>query len=168
MFAFVFAPVGAVLGHLALHQIQRTGEQGRERAIIGLAVSYAITTILVIALVVWLVLGGKTSDAPQAPAVSTTASAQAPRTTVITAPPVARPTVNVGDLRVGDCVEVKKESRDKDDPNKSWITIYRAACEVRDGVAQVQQILPSDTCGTTLSLVNNDQTIFACLADFKG
>jgi hypothetical protein len=31
VFAFLFAPVGAVLGHLGLSQIRRTGQRGRER-----------------------------------------------------------------------------------------------------------------------------------------
>lgn len=55
-FAFLFAPAGAVLGHVALSQIKRLHQQGRDRAIIGLALSYFILLLLVVALVVWLVL----------------------------------------------------------------------------------------------------------------
>ncbi|WP_250150405.1 sensor domain-containing protein [Mycolicibacter acidiphilus] len=51
VFAFLFAPVGAVLGHLGLSQIRRTGEPGRERAIIGLSVSYVMIAVMVIGLV---------------------------------------------------------------------------------------------------------------------
>ena len=32
VFAFLFAPAGAVLGHLGLSQIRRTGQRGRDRA----------------------------------------------------------------------------------------------------------------------------------------
>src|ERR1700739_3442462 len=37
LFAFVFPPAGAILGHLGLAQIRRTGELGRDRALAGLA-----------------------------------------------------------------------------------------------------------------------------------
>jgi len=56
VFAFLFAPAGAVLGHVALSQIKRFHQQGRDRAVIGLALSYFILLLLVVALVVWLVL----------------------------------------------------------------------------------------------------------------
>jgi hypothetical protein len=53
VFAFVFAPAGAVLGHLGLAQIRRSGERGRDRAIVGLMLSYAVITLTVVALVAW-------------------------------------------------------------------------------------------------------------------
>lgn len=53
VFAFVFAPAGAVLGHLGLAQIRRSGERGRDRAIVGLMLSYAVITLAVVALVAW-------------------------------------------------------------------------------------------------------------------
>ncbi|BDY32545.1 sensor domain-containing protein [Mycolicibacterium mageritense] len=56
IFAFAFAPAGAIFGHLGLNQIKRTGQPGRDRAIIGLALSYAIIAILVVALAIWLIL----------------------------------------------------------------------------------------------------------------
>jgi hypothetical protein len=40
VFAFVFAPVGAVLGHLPLSQIKAATQQGRNRALVGLTLSY--------------------------------------------------------------------------------------------------------------------------------
>jgi hypothetical protein len=57
IFAFLFAPAGAVLGHLGLSQIRRTGQRGRDRALIGLTLSYAFIVIAVVALVIWTVLG---------------------------------------------------------------------------------------------------------------
>ena len=57
VFAFVFAPVGAVFGHLGLSQIRRTGERGRERALIGLTLSYVFTLIAVAVLVTWTIVG---------------------------------------------------------------------------------------------------------------
>src|SRR4029450_1381647 len=57
VFAFLFAPAGVVLGHLGLAQIRRTGQRGRDRALIGLTLSYAFIVVAVVALVIWLVVG---------------------------------------------------------------------------------------------------------------
>ena len=84
MFAFVFAPAGAVLGHLGLRQIRRTGEPGRERAVAGLMVSYAVIIVTVVALVVFSVISSK--EAPK----------QAAHTTATT--PHASPTVSPAEL----------------------------------------------------------------------
>src|SRR4029453_2296942 len=43
IFAFVFAPVGAVLGHLARHQIKQRRESGDGLAVVGLVVTYTVT-----------------------------------------------------------------------------------------------------------------------------
>jgi eukaryotic-like serine/threonine-protein kinase len=71
----VFAPVGAVLGHLGLAQIRRTGERGRDRALIGLSMSYAFITLTVVALTGWTTLHtlGAVSRSNQAAPPATTA-----------------------------------------------------------------------------------------------
>uniref|UniRef100_UPI0012E7AC88 sensor domain-containing protein n=1 Tax=Mycobacterium sp. Marseille-P9652 TaxID=2654950 RepID=UPI0012E7AC88 len=76
VFAFVFAPVGAVLGHLGLAQIRRTGELGRDRAVVGLVLSYALIASTVVALGAWAVV---------------TAVAPAPHRTAAPAPTGAAP-----------------------------------------------------------------------------
>ena len=76
LFAFVFAPVGAILGHRGLAQIRHTGEPGRERAVAGVVLSYVFITLAVVALAVWAVLPLSTStQAAQSP---TSAAAPAP------------------------------------------------------------------------------------------
>jgi eukaryotic-like serine/threonine-protein kinase len=76
VFAFVFAPVGAILGHLGLAQIRRTGERGRDRALIGLSVSYAFILLTVVALTGWVTLNTLEASRPhQAAAPATTAPA---------------------------------------------------------------------------------------------
>ena len=52
VFAFVFAPAGVVLGHVALSQIHETGDRGRDRALVGVTLSYVFITVVVVALVV--------------------------------------------------------------------------------------------------------------------
>ena len=64
VFAFVFAPVGAILGHLGLAQIRRTGELGRDRALIGLSLSYAFIVLTVVALTGWATLPTRQSHGP--------------------------------------------------------------------------------------------------------
>jgi hypothetical protein len=85
VFAFVFAPVGAILGHLGLAQIRRTGELGRDRALIGVTLSYVIIVLAVVGLVGWTTLPAATTSHTAAPATS------APGTTSETPPP---PTVS--------------------------------------------------------------------------
>jgi hypothetical protein len=48
VFAFVFAPVAIVLGHLAKKQIRQTGEQGEPLATVGLILGYVFTGLAVL------------------------------------------------------------------------------------------------------------------------
>lgn len=48
------APVaGIVTGHMALRQIERTGEEGRALAITGLVAGYAFTAFTILFMIVW-------------------------------------------------------------------------------------------------------------------
>lgn len=53
VFAFVFAPLGIVFGHIAKRQIRRTGEQGSGLATAGLVLGYIFTIIMIAA---WILL----------------------------------------------------------------------------------------------------------------
>jgi hypothetical protein len=131
IFAFVFAPAGAALGHVALSQIRQRHERGRDRAIFGLTASYLIIVLAVGALAVWLVTSdGSGSDTVKTAAPSPYVPPTPPRTTVVTAPPAQRPSVSVGDLRVGDCIEVQQN---KPDPSEKadFITIYPVSARRR-------------------------------------
>jgi hypothetical protein len=92
VFAFVFAPVGAVLGHLARSQIRRSGQDGAARALVGLTLSYVVIVVSVAAVVVWAVVG--TGD--RSAAVGTSPPASAPLTT--TRPPPPPPLVDAAGL----------------------------------------------------------------------
>jgi len=174
VFAFVFAPAGAVLGHVALSQIKRYAQRGRDRALIGLTLSYVAILVAIVALVVWGVTAqdGASTTVPTPITTTPTTPSPAPsvRTTVITPPPAARPTVLVKDLRVGDCVEIQQYAPDTtaNDPSANWIFIYRTPCEVRDGVFRVDQIsAPNNACNGEY-LNNPEKTIFACVTKFSG
>lgn len=87
IFAFLFAPVGAVLGHLALSDIRRTGQSGRARAVLGLAVSYTIIVATVVTIIVWLIAR---------PSVHSVQSGRAASTSSVAGP--VEPHVNPADL----------------------------------------------------------------------
>ncbi|BBX38231.1 LppR protein [Mycolicibacterium mageritense DSM 44476 = CIP 104973] len=73
VFAFLFAPAGVVLGHVALSQIKRLHQKGRDRAIIGLVLSYFMIVVVVAALVVGAAL--PTDEPTSAVADATTSAA---------------------------------------------------------------------------------------------
>jgi uncharacterized membrane protein YccF (DUF307 family) len=56
VFAFVFAPVGIILGHIAKKQLRETGEQGEGLATAGLIISYIHVGIWLVVCGIWLVL----------------------------------------------------------------------------------------------------------------
>jgi hypothetical protein len=86
VFAFVFAPAGATLGHLGLRQIRRTGQRGHDRALVGVTLSYAITVTLVAALVTWLVTDARPATTTIAAPSTTAPTAAAPVPTTQAAP----------------------------------------------------------------------------------
>jgi eukaryotic-like serine/threonine-protein kinase len=109
VFAFVFAPAGALLGHLGLAQLGRTGQRGRDRALVGLTLSYLFITVAVVSVVVWMAIGTPstppniaspppTSTQPSAAPATTTSppSAGAPTLTAI-APP--GPLLNLDEMK---------------------------------------------------------------------
>lgn len=86
VFAFVFAPVGAVLGHMALSEITKRQQRGRERAYIGLTLSYVMILASVVGLVVWFALPSDKPTPAIAGPTSTPASSSA-----ATATPAPKP-----------------------------------------------------------------------------
>jgi hypothetical protein len=83
VFAFVFAPVGAVLGHLALRQIRRTYQLGRDRAMVGLTLSYTFMVIAVIAITIFTITAG---HPPATPSTASSPELGAPQPTWTSAP----------------------------------------------------------------------------------
>uniref|UniRef100_A8M1X1 DUF4190 domain-containing protein n=2 Tax=Salinispora arenicola TaxID=168697 RepID=A8M1X1_SALAI len=56
VFAFVFAPAGIVLGHLAQRQLRTSGEAGGQLATWGLILSYIFTALGLLACCGWVAL----------------------------------------------------------------------------------------------------------------
>ena len=53
--ALVFAPLGIIFGHLALMQINRTGDDGRGLAVAALVIGYVVTALVVLFLILVVV-----------------------------------------------------------------------------------------------------------------
>ncbi|RZU72886.1 uncharacterized protein DUF4190 [Micromonospora kangleipakensis] len=62
VFAFVFSPVGIVLGHIAKKQIHRTGEQGSGLATAGLVLSYIFTILGILWIIFVFVLAANSGS----------------------------------------------------------------------------------------------------------
>jgi hypothetical protein len=173
VFAFLLPPAGVVLGHLALSQIKHHHQPGRDRAVVGLTLSYVFILVAVIALAVWAITAlGNRSPTPTQPtsAIAPTATpipTPSMSTTVITPPAQGRPKVSVEDLRVGDCVEVQQTRPDPNRREDQDVNIYRVGCEQRDEVFRVTSITsPTNTCNGR-ALINSTEVIFACISPLK-
>ena len=72
IFGFAIPPAGIVLGHISLHQIKRTHEEGRPLALIGLIAGYVITAlylayiVFIIVFIMFAATHGNYSDYPGA------------------------------------------------------------------------------------------------------
>lgn len=58
VFAFVFAPLGIVLGHLAQRQIAGTGQRGGAIATAALVIGYVILAVALVTIAITLFSGG--------------------------------------------------------------------------------------------------------------
>jgi hypothetical protein len=102
VFAFLFAPVGAVFGHLGLSQIRRTGERGRKRALIGLTLSYAFILIAVVVLVIWTVVGTRperSSTAATSPPAATSPMSSVPEQPLVTAAQLPKLLLSIDEVK---------------------------------------------------------------------
>jgi hypothetical protein len=102
VFAFLFAPAGAVFGHLGLSQIRRTGERGRERALIGLTLSYVFTLIAVAVLVIWAVVGmrqGPSSAVATSPPAATSSVGSVPEQPLVTAAQLPKLLLSIDEVK---------------------------------------------------------------------
>ncbi|MGO9253957.1 MAG: sensor domain-containing protein [Mycobacterium sp.] len=145
VFAFVFAPAGAVLAHLGLAQIRRTGELGRDRALVGMALSYAVITSTVLAVVAWAVFAALSPTRTAAPAPATT-STPPPAPAAPTVAPTAVATLLPGLDALKSITDDQnlEAGRTRDHPSRSDDdgTIDRAECwgSLAPGIPDAYQV----------------------------
>lgn len=99
VFAFLFAPAGAVLGHLGLAQIRRTGQRGQDRAVIGLTLSYAFILVAVAALVIWMVVGREAERSPTVEASPSTTNSARPDERFVTAAQLPKLLLSIDEVK---------------------------------------------------------------------
>lgn len=166
IFGVVLPPAGVVLGHLALPQIRRTGERGREVAVVGLTIGYLMCVVLVALLVWWLVSDADSGTAAPTslPDTSSETSSPRPRPSVVTsvAPPVQpqRIKVDLATVPLGTCVEIQRRSTERADA----LDLFRVDCERRAGVFTVADRVASDAqCNSVFVAAPPDRSLAVCL-----
>jgi hypothetical protein len=167
--AVVFPPVGAVLGHLALLQMRRSGEPGRTAAIWGLILGYLLTAALVLGLLVWAVSkpAETVRSAPAADGTATVAPWQEDLPPVVVtsvAPPPIKPRnkLDLATVTVGTCAEIQKR-----DVGDDALDLFGVPCEHRQGVYTVVARVNDDSnCQSTYIAAPPDHSFALCLNEF--
>ncbi|OBF33252.1 hypothetical protein A5724_19455 [Mycobacterium sp. ACS1612] len=164
IFAVVVPPAGVVLGHLALPQIRRTGERGRNAAIAGLVIGYLMCVLLIAALIWWL---ASDSNPGQGIAQSSTPTTpyQAPRrpstvTSVAPAPVVPRIKLDLATVPVGTCVEIQLRS----DEGNDALDLFKVDCAHKEGVYTVTaRVSANYECRSVYVAAPRDHSFALCL-----
>ena len=164
IFAVVVPPAGVVLGHLALPQIRRTGERGRNAAIVGLVIGYLMCLVLIAALIWWL---SSDSDAGNTTASSSTSTApyQAPLrpstlTSVAPPPTVPRIKLDLATVPIGTCVEIQLRS----DEGNDALDLFKVDCAHKEGVYTVTaRVSANYECRSVYVAAPPDHSFALCL-----
>jgi hypothetical protein len=168
IFAVIVPPVGVALGHLALPQIERTGERGKPAAIAGLVIGYLMCLVLIAAGIWWAT--SDSDDGKTSTTASTTTTLRAPtftrppRPTTVTsvAPPTAAPRVKVdlATVPLGTCVNVQLRSSEGDDQ----LDLFKVNCEHAEGVYTVDARVPNGSeCRSVYVAAPPDRSFALCL-----
>jgi eukaryotic-like serine/threonine-protein kinase len=145
VFAFILAPAGAFLGHLGLSQIARTAQRGRDRALIGVTLSYVLITAAVVSLVVWAALGHNDTSV-QAAAPAPTSAVATPTTTTAATTTTTPPPPTVAPLDLAGLLPTVEDVRKITDHANLTVT------ETDDHITPDTGTLDNDKCWGVLSV----------------
>lgn len=167
IFGVLVPPAGAVLGHLALPQIRRTGQRGWLAAVCGLVIGYLLSVVLLV-LMVWLTaVGARGSDGAAASQPSGVRTAAAPPSLVTSiAPAPIRPHIklDLNQATVGKCVELEKRDEASEGTRDDALDLYEVPCQHRVGVYTVVARVPGDAeCNSTYVASPPDRSFTVCL-----
>ena len=155
-------PAGVALGHLALPQINRSGERGRGAAIAGLVIGYLMCVLLIAGGVWWGTKAGKSPTAsPTSPAIPAATSrfpsvitSVAPQTTI------DRPKLDLATVPLGTCVEIQLRTSSGNDA----LDLFQVDCEHREGVyAVAARVGASGQCRSVYVAAPPDHSFALCL-----
>jgi hypothetical protein len=168
IFAVVVPPAGVVLAHLALPQIRRTGERGRQAAIAGLVIGYLMCVVLIAALIWWLT-SDSGSSSTTASTSSTASTYQVPSTTqpspstvTSVAPPTTIPRIklDLATVPIGTCVEIQLRS----DEGNDALDLFKVGCAHKEGVYTVTaRVATNAECRSVYIAAPPDHSFALCL-----
>jgi Domain of unknown function (DUF4190) len=165
IFAVVVPPAGVVLGHLALPQIRRSGERGRNAAIAGLVIGYLMCLVLIAALIWWLMSDSDSGDATASPSPSTTPYQMPPPrpstvTSVAPPPTVPRIKLDLATVPIGTCVEIQL----RNDEGNDALDLFKVDCAHKEGVYTVTARVPANyECRSVYVAAPPDRSFALCL-----
>lgn len=160
VFGFVVPPAGAVMGHLALPRIKRSGERGRPAAIAGIVIGYAMCALLIAGGIYW----GTRPSPSSTPTASSSATPVpiAPSTITSVAPGTTpdRPKLDLATVPLGTCVEIQLRNSSGNDA----LDLYQVDCEHREGVYTVSsRVKAGNQCRSTYVAAPPDHSFALCL-----
>ncbi|MBA4021682.1 MAG: hypothetical protein C0482_04905 [Gordonia sp.] len=160
--SFVFAPLGVVFGHLAIHQIARTGQRGRGLAVSGLVIGYTLTAIAVATWIVLITAFNSTTEN----SASADYETSTPMTTVYT-PPQTTAVGTSGVIRnaeVGDCLHVEYLGTTNTDGSRA-LKATTATCSTSYATNKVSSITddPSTFAGQWIRTGSGSSVVVLCL-----
>ena len=146
IFGVIIPPAGVALGHLALPQINRSGERGRGAAIAGLVIGYTMCVLLIAGGVWWGITAGKSTTPTPTSQAFPTPTPQFPTVVTSVAPQtsIARPKLDLATVPLGTCVEIQLRTSSGNDA----LDLFQVDCEHKEGVytvaARVEQAANAD------------------------
>jgi hypothetical protein len=167
IFAVVVPPAGVVLGHLALPQIERTGERGRPAAVAGLVIGYLMCVLLIAALTGWLTNVSGSGNTNSSPSAATDQVAPPTRASTVTsvAPPstVPRIKLDLATVPIGTCVEIQLRS----DEGNDALDLFKVDCRHKEGVyAVTARVSANYECRSVYVAAPPDHSFALCLNPF--
>lgn len=161
IFGVIIPPAGVALGHLALPQINRTGERGKGAAIAGLVIGYLMSVLLIAGGVWWGTTAGKSTNAsPIGPTRQASPTAPSVITSVAPQTSIARPKLDLATVPLGTCVEIQLRTSSGNDA----LDLFQVDCEHREGVYTVAaRVGASGQCRSVYVAAPPDHSFALCL-----
>jgi Domain of unknown function (DUF4190) len=162
IFGLIIPPAGVALGHLALPQINRSGERGRSAAITGLVIGYLMCVLLIVGGVWWGTKVGTSTTASPAGQAAPAATSLFPSVITSVAPQatIPRPKLDLATVPLGTCVQIQLRTSSGNDA----LDLFQVDCEHREGVYTVAaRVGVSGQCRSVYVAAPPDHSFALCL-----
>lgn len=162
IFGVIIPPAGVALGHLALPQINHSGERGRGAAIAGLVIGYTMCVLLIAGGVWWGISAGKSTTTSSTSQALPTATPQFPSVITSVAPQssIPRPRLDLATVPLGTCVQIQLRTSSGNDA----LDLFQVDCEHKEGVYTVAaRVGASGQCRSVYVAAPPDHLFALCL-----